>query len=262
MILLERTKKRKSMANDRKKFKEVFEKPTFDKQMETYSEGETNADDPIFSSVYHKFMSNLLKTRDAAVKDELIEEVGKLFIENNKTILGSIDELLITQVATVGRVVGEVMVAIEGLDKKLNQVEITNRSEHSSIMTELTDLKIRQDSADEKIKKEQLELSMLKRQVEEHDKLFELKKKRIESLERAVTAREKEILSKIQSIDDEIHGEIPIRLAKWYKIEKYMIAILVAVLLSTLITFFVVRKHARDIKAACHSGNIPIEITK
>jgi len=236
--------------------------PTFDKQMEAYSEEESNADDPIFSSAYHKFMANLLKTRDAAVKDELIEEVGKLFIENNKTILGSINELLTTQTATVGSVVGEVMTAIEGLNKKLSQVEIANRNEHASIMTELSDLKLRQDNADEKIKKEQLELSMLKRQVEEHDKRFELKKKRIESLEKAVTAREKEILAKIQSIDDEIHGEIPISLAKGYRIEKYIIAILVAVLLSTMITFFVVRKHARDVKASGHNGNVPIENTR
>ena len=156
------------MGKNKKYAEGEVPEPTFDKQMETYSEEESNADDPIFSSAYHKFMANLLKTRDAAIKNELIEEVGKLFIENNKTILGSISDLLTEQTASVGRVVGEVMTAIEGLDKKLSQVEIANRNEHASIMTELSDLKLQQNNADEKIKKEQLELTLLKQVVQEH----------------------------------------------------------------------------------------------
>jgi hypothetical protein len=236
--------------------------PTFDKQLETYSEEESNADDPIFSSAYHKFMANLLKTRDAAVKDELIEEIGELFIKNNKTILDQIDYLLTKQTATVGSVVGEVMVAIESLDIKLESVEKLNGKEHDEIMAVLTDLKTRQDTVDEKIKKEQLELGLLQKHVEDHDKRFELKKKRIDGLEEEIIKKEKEILEKIKSIDDEIHGEIPLKLSRGYKIEKYITAILIAVLISTLITFFIVRKHAKDVKAAGRNGNIHIENTK
>jgi len=236
--------------------------PTFDKQMEAYSEEETNADDPIFSSAYHKFMANLLKTRDAAVKDELIEEVGKLFIENNKTILGSIDGLLSTQTATVGRVVGEVMVAIEGLDTKLSQVEKLNRKEHDEIMIALSDLKTRQDSADAKIKKEDLELKYLRKQIEEHSERFEFKKKRIDVLEKSVERREKEILAKIKSIDDEIHGEIPIKIFKTYYLEKWLLAFILAVLVSSIVTFFAIRKHVNDVKASGRNGNIKIENTQ
>jgi hypothetical protein len=250
------------MAKNRKYAEGEVPEPTFDKQMEAYSEEDTNADDPIFSSAYHKFMANLLKTRDAAVKDELTEEIGKLFIENNKTILGSIGDLLTEQTASVGRVVGEVMVAIEGLDKKLSQVELANRNEHANIMTELTDLKTRQDTTDEKIRKEELELKYLKKQIEEHKERFELKKKRIDSLERSVAKREKDILEKIKSIDDEIHGEMPITIFCTYKLEKWIMFFILAVLVSTLITFFSIRSHSKQIKAAGQNGNIQIENIK
>ena len=250
------------MGKNKKYAEGEVPEPTFDKQMEAYSEEDTNADDPIFSSAYHKFMANLLKTRDAAVKDELIGEVGKLLIEHNDTLLGTINETMRSQTETVGRVVGEVMIAIDSFGKELHKMESSNRTEHDSIMKVLSDLKTRQDVSDAKLKKEELELKYLRKQVEEHSDRFEFKKKRIDALEKLVEKREKEILAKIKSIDDEIHGEIPIKLARGYKIEKYMIAILIAVLLSTLITFFVVRKHVRDVKATGHNGNVPIENTK
>ena len=239
--------KRKSMGKSKKYSVGEVPEPTFDKQMEAYSMEESNADDPIFSSAYHKFMANLLKTRDAAVKDELIEEVGKLFIENNKTILDSIAESFSLQTATVGRVVGEVMVAIEGLDKKLTSVEKLNKKEHNEIMTVLGDLKDRQDSADAKLKKEELELKYLKKQIEEHSDRFELKKKRIDGLEKSVLKKEIEILAKIKSIDDEIHGEVPMTIFKTYRLEKYIIAILIAVTLSAIITSITIQVHSRKL---------------
>jgi len=250
------------MVKNKKYAEGEVPEPTFDKQMEAYSEEESNADDPIFSSAYHKFMANLLKTRDAAVKDELIEEVGKLFIENNKTILNSIDESFSAQTATVGRVVGEVMVAIEGLDNKLAQVEKLNRKEHDEIMTVLSALKSRQDSVDEKIRKEEHEVKYLKKQIEEHNERFEFKKKRIDALEKSVTKREKIILDKIKGIDDEIHGEMPIKIFKTYYLEKWLLAFILAVFVSSIVTFFTIRKHANDVKAAGQNGNIKIENTK
>lgn len=250
------------MVKNKKYAEGEVPEPTFDKQMEAYSEEESNADDPIFSSAYHKFMANLLKTRDAAVKDELIEEVGKLFIENNKTILNSIDESFSAQTATVGRVVGEVMVAIEGLDNKLAQVEKLNRKEHDEIMTVLSALKSRQDSVDEKIRKEEHEVKYLKKQIEEHNERFEFKKKRIDALEKSVTKREKIILDKIKGIDDEIHGEMPIKIFKTYYLEKWLLAFILAVLVSSIVTFFAIRKHVNDVKASGRNGNIKIENTQ
>lgn len=247
------------MAKNKKYSIGEVPEPTFDKQMEAYSEEDSNSDDPIFSSAYHKFMSNLLKTRDAAVKDELIEEVAILFIENNKTILGQIDDLLTKQTATVGRVVGEVMVTIENLDTKLSSVERLNRKEHDEIMSVLTDLKTRQDAVDEKIKKEQFELGLLQKIVDDHERRFEFKKKRIDSLEKTIILKEKEIFAKIKSIDDEIHGEIPIKLFKTYFLEKWIMAFIFAVLVSSLITFFSIRKHSRDVVKAGRNGNIRIE---
>lgn len=250
------------MVKNKKYAEGEVPEPTFDKQMEAYSEEETNVDDPIFSSAYHKFMSNLLKTRDAAVKDELIEEVGKLFIENNKTILDSIDSSFSAQTATVGRVVGEVMIAIESLNSKLTQVEKLNRKEHDEIMTVLGDLKTRQETADAKIKKEELELRYLKKQIEEHSERFEFKKKRIDGIEKEVIKKEKEILARIKSIDDEIHGEVPLTIFRTYKLEKWIIFFILAVLVSSLITFFSIRSHSKQVKAAGHNGNIQIENIK
>jgi len=250
------------MVKNKKYAEGEVPEPTFDVQMEAYSEEESNADDPIFSSAYHKFMANLLKNRDAAVKDELIEEVGKLFIENNKTILDSIEASFTAQTATVGRVVGEVMIAIEGLDKKLVQVEKLNRKEHDEIMTVLSDLKSRQDSADEKIKKEELELKYLKKQLDEHSDRLNLKKKRIDALEKAIKNGEKDILIKIKSIDDEIHGEVPLRIFKTYYLEKWILAIILAVLASSIITFFSIRNHSKQVKAAGQNGNVKIESTE
>lgn len=250
------------MAKNKKYAEGEVPEPTFDKQMEAYSEEETNADDPIFSSAYHKFMSNLLKTRDAAVKNELIEEVGKLFIENNKTILGNISDLLTKQTAIVGNVVGEVMVGIENIDIKLTSVEKLNRKEHDEIMTVLTDLKNRQNMADEKIKKEQIEIDLLQKRIEDHDKRFDLKKKRLDGLEKEVIKREREILAKIKSIDDEIHGEVPLTIFKIYNIEKWMIAFFLAVFVSTMITFFAIRKHTRDVIKAGKNSNVKIENTR
>jgi hypothetical protein len=66
------------MSKNRKFAEGEVPEPTFDKQMEVYSEEESNTDDPIFSSAYHKFMANLLKKRDAAVKDELIETLSEV----------------------------------------------------------------------------------------------------------------------------------------------------------------------------------------
>ena len=250
------------MAKNRKYAEGEVPEPTFDKQMEAYSEEDTNADDPIFSSAYHKFMANLLKTRDAAVKNELIEEVGKLFIENNKTILGSISDLLTEQTASVGRVVGEVMTAIEGLDKKLSQVEIANSNEHASIMTELSDLKTRQDNADEKIKKEDIEIKFIQKQLKDHTERFELKKKRIDGLEKEVVKREREILARIKAIDDEIHGEVPLTVFRTYRLEKWIVFFILAILISTFITFLSIRSHAKQIKEAGRNGHIQIENTK
>ena len=250
------------MGKNKKYAEGEVPEPTFDKQMEAYSEEDTNADDPIFSSAYHKFMANLLKTRDAAVKNELIEEVGKLLIEHNDTLLGTINETMRSQTATVGRVVGEVMIAIDSFGKELHKMESSNRTEHDSIMKVLTDLKTRQDTADEKIRKEELELKYLKKQIEEHKERFELKKKRIDSLEKSVEKREKEIFAKIKSIDDEIHGEVPLTIFRTYRLEKWIIFFILAVLVSTLITFLSIRSHAKQVKAAGYNGNVPIENTK
>jgi len=250
------------MGKNKKYAEGEVPEPTFDKQMETYSEEESNADDPIFSSAYHKFMANLLKTRDAAVKNELIEEVGKLLIEHNDTLLGTINETMQSQTATVGRVVEEVMIAIDSFGKELHKMESSNRTEHDSIMKVLSDLKTRQDTADEKIRKEELELKYLKKQIEEHKERFELKKKRIDALEKSVEKREKEIFAKIRSIDDEIHGEMPLTIFRTYKLEKWIIFFILAVLISTLITFLSIRSHSKQVKAAGHNGNVPIENTK
>ena len=85
------------MANDRKKYKEEFVKPTFDKQMETYSAEEANADDPIFSSAYHKFMSNLLKTRDKALTGELVREFRAEVTEHYAPIMKLLEKMEIGQ---------------------------------------------------------------------------------------------------------------------------------------------------------------------
>lgn len=250
------------MVKNKKYPEDKLPEPTFDKQMETYSEEESNADDPIFSSAYHKFMANLLKTRDAAVKDELIEEVANLFIENNKTILGDISNLLSAQTATVGNVVGEVMIGIETLTKKLNSIESNNKTEHSGIMTALSQLQKRQDDADEKLRKDEVELQLLIEQVKVHDKRLEIKKKRIDGLEREVIKREKEILAKIKSIDDEIHGEVPLTIFKSYRLDKWILFLIFTILISSLITFFSIRSHAKKVNEAGRNGHIQIENTK
>jgi hypothetical protein len=252
------------MANDRKKSipKEELGEPTFEKQIADYAVKSTDDTDPIFSGKFYDFMSNLLEKRDTAIQKDLIAEVSQLITDYNKQTKNTISELLTKQTATVGSVVGEVMTAIEGLDKKLKKIESLNRTEHSEIMTALSDLKVRQDNADEKIRKEEAEIKLIKKQLEDHDKKFDFKKKRIDAFEKTVSIREKEILEKIKSIDDEIHGELPIRIARGYKIEKYMIAILIAVFLSTIITFFSVRSHARHVKSTGSNGHIQIENTK
>jgi len=171
------------MSNYKKKFKEEFEKPTFDKQLD-YSVGDTNADDPIFSSAYHKFMENLLKSRDVAVKDELIEEVGKLFIEHNKTVLDSIGELLQIQSETVGRVVGEVMSTLETIQKD-------NLREHKLIMDDL------------KIFKANLLLD--EELLKAHEKRLNDKAIRITTLQK----NEADLSLKMKILEDKIHVNIP-----------------------------------------------------
>jgi hypothetical protein len=172
------------MAKNRKFAEGEVPEPTFDKQMESYSEEETNADDPIFSSAYHKFMSNLLKTRDKAVKDELIEEVGKLFIEHNKTILDSIDELLAIQTATVGRVVGEVMSSLEIIQKD-------NVREHKLIMDDLKIFK-----ANLLLDEELLKI---------HEKRLNEKAIRIATLQQ----NEAKLSLKMKTLEEKVHIDIP-----------------------------------------------------
>jgi hypothetical protein len=264
LILGIKTKKRKSMANDRKRSisKEKLGEPTFEKQIADYAVKSTDDTDPIFSGAFYNFMSGLLEKRDTAIQKDLIKEVSDLITDYNKQTKSIISELLTTQTATVGRVVGEVMVAIEGLDKKLIQVEKLNRKEHDEIMTVLSDLKTRQDNADEKIKKEELELKLLKNQIEEHDRKFEFKKKRIDGLEKEVIKREREILAKIKSIDDEIHGEVPLTVFRTYRLEKWIVFFILAIFVSTLITFFSIRAHAKHVKSAGQNGNVKIENTR
>ena len=86
-----------------------------------------------------------------------------------------------------------------------------------------------------------------------------MKKKRIDALEKSVEKREKEILAKIRSIDDEIHGEMPLTIFRTYKLEKWIVFFILAVLVSSLITFFSIRSHSKQVKAAGHNGNVPIE---
>lgn len=52
--------------------------PRFGDQLAGYSETEVNDTDPIFSRAYHKFMVNLLQTRDKAIKDELIGALSEV----------------------------------------------------------------------------------------------------------------------------------------------------------------------------------------
>lgn len=252
------------MANAKKRLmeKEALGEPTFDKQLENYAANSNEPDDPIFSGRFFDFLNNLLTKRDDAFRTEMVKEISSLLSQSNTTITGNVSDLLTSQTSTVGKVVGEVMVAIEGLDKKLNKIENLNRTEHNEIMTALSDLKARQDIADEKIKKEEIELKLLKERADKHDKILELKKKRIDSLEKDVAKREKEILLKIKSIDDAIHGEVPIRVFKTYYLEKWILAFIFAVLVSTMITFFSIRKHAKDVRNSGHNGNIKIENIK
>lgn len=252
------------MANAKKKSipKEDLGEPTFDKQLEDYAANSTESDDPIFSGRFFNFMDALLTKRDAAFKVAMIKEVKLLMLDYNSQVKSTISELLTTQTKTVGNVVGEVMVGIETLDKKLNNVEITNRSEHTEIMTALADLKIRQDNADDKLKREEVELKILKARADEHEKRLNFKKKRMDSFEKDVSKREKQILEKIKSIDDLIHGEVPVKVFKTYNLEKWILAFILAVLVSTLITFYSIRKHAKQVIDSGHNGNIKIENTR
>lgn len=252
------------MANNKRKSipKEDLGEPTLDKQMEDYAAESEEQDDPIFSGKFFNFMNGLLTKRDKAFRIEMVKEVKTLMTEYNSEVKVTIHDLLTAQTKSVGSVVGEVMIAIESLEKKLGQIELSNRTEHDGIITAIADLKTRQDNADEKLKKEELELKLLKTQVADHSKKFETKKIRIDKLEKAIKEREQEILSKIKAIDDEIHGDVPVTVFKSYKIEKWILAMIFAVLVSSLITFFSIRHHAQDVKAAGHNGNIKIENTK
>jgi hypothetical protein len=252
------------MANNKRKSvpEEKLGEPTFEKQIADYAVNSTDSSDPVFSGKFYDFMSELLEKRDTAIQKDLIAEVTDLITDYNTQTKTIISDLLTKQTATVGRVVGEIMVVIEGLNNKLGQVEHNNKTEHEGIMTALADLKSRQDIADERIKKEELELKLLKNQVLEHNKRLEFKKKRIDGLEKEVIKREKEILSKIKLLDDELHGEVPLTVFKTYRIEKYIIAGLIAIFISSMITFFSIRHHAKDVKATGHNGNVQIENTK
>jgi hypothetical protein len=250
------------MGKDKKRVLPEDQEPTFEKQIADYAVESTDASDPVFSGKFYDFMSNLLEKRDTAIQKELIAEVSNLITDYNKQTKSTISELLTTQTATVGKVVGEVMTAIEGLDKKLKGIETLNRTEHSEIMTALSDLKTRQDNAEEKIRKEESAIKLMQKQLEEHDKKFEFKKKRMDSFERSVSLKEKEILAKIKSIDDEIHGEVPITIFRTYKLEKWIVFLIIALFLSTLITFFSIRSHAKQVREAGHNGHIQIENTR
>jgi hypothetical protein len=252
------------MAINKKKsiLKEELGEPTFEKQIADYAVESTDAADPVFSGKFYDFISGLLEKRDTAIQKELIAEVSNLITDYNKQTKSTISELLTTQTATVGRVVGEVMTAIEELDKKLSQVELANRNEHAGIMTELANLKTRQDNADEKLKKEEIELKLLKTQIEDHNKRFELKKRRLDGLEKEVIRREKEILIKVKAIDDEIHGDVPLTIFRTYRLEKWLVFLIITLILSSFITFFAVNRHAKQVKAAGRSGNVHIENTR
>jgi len=85
------------MGKNKKYAEGEVPEPTFDKQMETYSEEESNADDPIFSSAYHKFMSNLLKTRDKALTGELVREFRAEVTEHYAPIMKLLEKMEIGQ---------------------------------------------------------------------------------------------------------------------------------------------------------------------
>lgn len=114
--------------------------PTFDKQIGDYAMKENNPDDPVFSGAYHKFMVNLLKTRDVAVKNELAKTVAEMLIENNATITATIQEMLSKQTATVGSAVGEVMVAIEGMAKDIKEIKQTVKIHDEKINQEFIEI--------------------------------------------------------------------------------------------------------------------------
>jgi hypothetical protein len=79
------------MANNEKS---ELPEPTFDKQIEVYSENHQNDSDPIFSKAYHQFMVNLLTKRDKSVKNELVREVKKTNDQFSEKLISDVNEVI------------------------------------------------------------------------------------------------------------------------------------------------------------------------
>lgn len=73
------------------KKKKNLHKPTFDDQIMDYAVESTDAADPVFSGKFYDFMSDLLTTRDTAVKNELVTEVKNLLDEKFATHINSVE---------------------------------------------------------------------------------------------------------------------------------------------------------------------------
>ena len=120
--------------------------PTFDKQI-SVDYNIIDGSDPIFSHAYHKFMVNLLTTRDKAVKNELSNEVDELLKVSNEKICGDVIEylqinllplktnidLLVDSQQSIKLDIGHIKNEIAGVRQQVKNIETENNNVHGEI---------------------------------------------------------------------------------------------------------------------------------
>jgi uncharacterized coiled-coil protein SlyX len=185
------------------------EEPTFDKQLEKYSEENQNEDDPIFSHAYQEFLVKLLKTRDKAIISEVIE-----FVADNETFAEKV----------ANKVRGDIADSYIALERILSEI----KTGQVVILKNISQINDRLSIAEERV-------NIQEQRIEDHEKRLAVKRLRIEKLEVQMSFLQPD---SIKSYTDEIRKVKPIlnkvvKMFSWWRIAIYVL--IVAILASLMV---------------------------
>ena len=210
--------------------------PDWAAQLRAIGMSDKSIKDMTFHPGDHDFFIAMNDTFQQALTAEM-----KLMIEDalkaaNTGVCKEVTEIVTEHTTQVGETYVNMMRAIEGLDRTIKKIDVN-----------VNKLNERQTKTEERITKEEVEIKIIKERLDR-------KKERIDRIEKLMTENQLAILEKIGELEHDTR-ELALALDtdttlanRKYRLKKYIIIILIAIGLSTAITFFALVQHGKNTK--------------
>jgi predicted unusual protein kinase regulating ubiquinone biosynthesis (AarF/ABC1/UbiB family) len=210
--------------------------PDWTTQLRAIGMSDKSIKDMTFRPGDHDFFIAMNDTFQQAITAEM-----KILIEDalkaaNTGVCKEVTNIVTEHTTQVGETYVNMMRAIEGLDRTVKKIDAN-----------MNKLNERQLKTEERITKEEFEIKVIKDRLDR-------KKERIDRIEKLMTENQLAILEKIGDLEHDTR-ELAMALDtdttkanKAYRLKKYIVLILIAIIATTLITFFSLFQHGRNTK--------------